>query len=110
MGPALSSRLDWSLVGGVNGSNGDESMGPPSFGRFLAWLRNQTIVQALIKAKGKTATIALVSHGNFLEHDALADCWPHPKNTETYAITLPAYGEKGTELPLESVHIVYDGA
>mmetsp|Transcript_50553 Transcript_50553/g.149140 ORF Transcript_50553/g.149140 Transcript_50553/m.149140 type:complete len:254 (+) Transcript_50553:38-799(+) len=106
LGPAMSAQFDWSLVGGPDGSNDDATMGPPSFSHFLGWLRNQTIVQSLIAAKGAEATIALVSHGNLLEHQALADCWPHPHNTQAFALTLP---EGGKSVSLESVRVVYPG-
>ena len=41
----LSSRVDWSLVGGRDAPNDDAAMGPPSFERFIAWLYNQSLVQ-----------------------------------------------------------------
>ena len=78
-------------------------MGPPSWEHFIAWLWRQPLVQRLAQRNG---TIALVSHGNFLARQPLANCWPHPRNTQCYASTLP-----GADGPasLQGVQVVYPG-
>ena len=63
----------------------------------------------MLATKGKSATVALVSHGNFLEQQPLASCWPHPKNTQIYEALLPERPGGKQTAQLESVRVLYGG-
>ncbi|KAL1503240.1 hypothetical protein AB1Y20_011296 [Prymnesium parvum] len=104
MGDVVSAQMNWSLVGGEDGRNDDAAMGPPSLQHFLSWMWNQTLVQNILMDKGANATIALVSHGNLLEWEALDFCWSHPTNMEVYSTPLM----KGMRLPLKDVNVAYE--
>ncbi len=98
LGPEISSRVDWSYVGGDDGENSDEALGgKPDWGAFATWLAGH---EELTPANG---TVAIVSHGTFLEKQPLASCFGHPRNTQCYVGTL----ELGaTPAALHGVHAV----
>ena len=81
------------MVGGANGSNGDgdgdggdgDGMPAPDWRQFVRWLRRQPLVRSL----GEDATVAIVTHGQFLQQLVLPCGFGHPRNAEVYVGYLP---------------------
>ncbi|GBG29416.1 Hypothetical Protein FCC1311_056372 [Hondaea fermentalgiana] len=68
-GDAFVESIDWSLVGGPEGSN--LAGLPPQGSAFLAWLGEQTSVQALVNEcrSDQVVRIAVVTHSNLMKRD-----------------------------------------
>lgn len=63
------------------------------------------VSQDLLFVKGGNSTIGVVTHGRLIEWDALASCWPHPHNAQTFSIALTA----DFQVCIDRVSVVYKG-
>ena len=80
---ALDGRLVWPQA---------EQLGEPSWPAFYRFLVEQQEVQQLVATKRENATIAVVSHGSFLQRSVLPCGWAHPHNVQVYAARLAILG------------------
>lgn len=123
-GAAAEARIDWSLVGGANGSNEELKNVPNDILLFGDWMWRQPPVMEAVRAaaaSGREATVALFFHQNQLRNilpcgapDArnlhmytarLSQCGGYPTDVRTLwwpeDTTKPAICNSGNDVPLD---------
>jgi hypothetical protein len=81
----------------------------PCWSCFVQWLWAQPPITSLLTeavGAGRDATVAVVTHGNFLE--SVLPGWPHAKNTQCYSGTLnvPQQGN-AADYVVQDVKVIY---
>jgi len=101
----ISQNFDWSRL------DEKEDALTPSWPKFVSWLWSLPEVRRLVHARGENTTIAIVSHGNFLQFNAIGCGWGHPHNTEAYSARLAVPEPNATPLSgLRDVSVLYGGS